>query len=61
MEVTVTEYCDECKTLQSGVETREHTQYWPTVSLKLKCCAPCFDAARKRAIDEARAESNVYC
>jgi len=61
MVVTVTEHCDECGTLKPDVQKRSHTQYWPTVALTIKSCLPCFEVARKKAIDEAKAESSAYC
>ncbi|SDH10866.1 hypothetical protein SAMN05216466_107129 [Paraburkholderia phenazinium] len=61
MVVTVKEHCLECKTLQGTVEPREYASYWPTVSLKLTSCAPCFEIAKQKAITEAKAESSAYC
>lgn len=39
MQVTVHNYCEECKMLKPDVKERERS--WPT--LKLTCCEKCFD------------------
>lgn len=61
MVVTVTEHCDECKTLKSDVQMREANSYWPKYSLKQRCCAGCFEAAKSKAAAEASETIYGYC
>lgn len=51
----VLELCDKCQKLQEGVESREHKSFWPTYTLQLKSCEPCFEIAKR----ERAAEYNV--
>lgn len=54
MQVKVFDLCEPCGKLCEDVETREHTSYYPaSYKLKLKCCAPCFEAAKRNAAAEA--------
>lgn len=60
--VTVKEHCNECAMLKDDVKEREHKAYYPaSYTLKVKCCAPCFEVAKKKAADEAREETYGYC
>jgi hypothetical protein len=60
--VTTQEHCDSCGQLREGVEKREHSQYWPSFSISLKSCAPCFEAAKVKARAEAQESySGVVC
>jgi hypothetical protein len=62
MTVKVFERCDRCETLREDVKEREHTAYYPfSFAIKAKCCAPCFDVAKKKAADEAREASAACC
>jgi hypothetical protein len=60
MSVRTLERCDHCSTLQEGVEHRTQKNYWPTWEVNLKSCPGCFEAAKKKAADDAYAGS-VCC
>lgn len=55
LEVKVFEHCARCNSLQEKVESRTHQSYWPTFTLTLKSCEPCFEIAKR----ERAAEYNV--
>lgn len=55
LEVKVFEHCDRCQKLCEGVSARTHQSYWPTFTLTLKSCQPCFEIAKR----ERAAEYNV--
>lgn len=62
MVVTVKEHCEHCKTLQPNVEAREHRAFYPFAYLvEIKSCEPCFDTAKKQALEDARALYASYC
>lgn len=62
LQVKVLTYCDPCQTLKEDVAPREHKAFYPVVyEIKKTCCAECFDAAKKKAAEEARELYASYC
>ncbi|NPT59054.1 hypothetical protein [Paraburkholderia elongata] len=59
MTVRVLDLCDECKTLREGVEARSCKSYWPSWSLSLASCEPCWESAKRTAAAEA--EGLIIC